>query len=252
MKQVTTIIAVLIIVLLTQGAFLVATPANVLLSVSESTVFLCNQTSGQIIAQYTLVDSAPLQLSQVLAPLSGHVNDTSTCFIVKIPKYTGHIIFTGSFGPQQFSTKELVATSSTPLLVWYYSGGRCWQTTTPYKACLTLQSQARSSLAQSIIFLCNETSLDVQAEYTLERATPPLTAEQKLGPLAGKFGDPSTCLRLTIPNYTGKIMFTGNYGNRHFPQKELTGTYVTPLYVWYYNEGSCWETSTSYKACLEL
>jgi hypothetical protein len=106
----------------------------------------------------------------------------------------------------------------------------------------------------SIAYLCNETSAQIVAQYTLAPANgQPLTLTQGLDAISGKFGATATCFPLRIPNYTGPITFTGTLGNRHFPTKQLMATYDKPLYVWFYNEGTtCWTTTATYKACLEL
>lgn len=117
-----------------------------------------------------------------------------------------------------------------------------------------LSGQVAQSSSTSIAYLCNETSAQIVAQYTLTAGNgQALTLTQGLGAISGKFGDTATCFPLRIPNYTGPITFTGTLGSRRFPAKQLTATYDRPLYVWYYNEGtSCWPTTTTYKACLEL
>jgi hypothetical protein len=116
-----------------------------------------------------------------------------------------------------------------------------------------LAETAAQSVPQSVIFLCNETSFQIVAMYTLTGTATPLSLTQGLDPLSGKFGDASACFPLRIPNYAGPITFTGMLGDRRFPSVVLTTAYDRPAYVWYYNEGTaCWTTTTSYKACLEL
>ena len=104
----------------------------------QSTVFLCNGTREPIIAQYELVTGQSLTLTQALEPNLGSPNDTAACFSVRIPRYTGSIVFTGTFGSRHFATKKLQASFDTPLYVWYYFKG-CWQSTVANKACLALQ-----------------------------------------------------------------------------------------------------------------
>jgi hypothetical protein len=107
--------------------------------------------------------------------------------------------------------------------------------------------------SQSLVFLCNETSLQIVAQYTILNLTSPMTLTQALGPLQGGFNSTESCFPVRIPNYAGPIAFTGTAGDAHFPTKTLTTSYGQPVYVWYYNEGvPCWGTGTSYKLCLEL
>lgn len=106
--------------------------------------------------------------------------------------------------------------------------------------------------SESIVYLCNETSMPVLAEYTLFVNGESLFSKQPLEPLQGGYGDTSACYPLRIPNYTGKIIFSGTADGRRFPTTALVAG-GGPLYVWYYNEGTqCWRTKTQFKACLEL
>jgi hypothetical protein len=117
-----------------------------------------------------------------------------------------------------------------------------------------LSGQVAQSSPQSIAYLCNETSAQIVAEYTLTAGNgKALTLTQGLAAMSGKFGDAATCFPLRIPNYTGPITFTGTLGSRRFPAKQLMATSDRPLYVWYYNAATtCWPTTTTYKACLQL
>jgi hypothetical protein len=103
----------------------------------QSTVFLCNQTREPIIAQYVLQGGKPLALSQALNAYLGTVNAPAACLAIRIPSYTGPISFTGAYGSRHFTTKVLSASYGTPIYVWYYMG-KCFATTLPSKACLTL------------------------------------------------------------------------------------------------------------------
>lgn len=107
--------------------------------------------------------------------------------------------------------------------------------------------------SQAVVFLCNETSLQIVAQYTILNLPSPMTLTQALGPLQGDFNSTQSCFPVRIPNYSGPITFTGAAGDSHFPIKTATANNGQPVYVWYYNEGvSCWGTGTSYKVCLEL